>query len=130
MDEVKNTQPEQSLYLRVGGTQFFADLVDRFYLRVATDDLLRPLYPEDLSPGKTNLTAFLAQYWGGPTIYNETRGHPRLRMRHAAFPIGLEERNAWVNHMVCAVNESNIVARDKMQLTEYFNMAASSLVNR
>ena len=129
MDECRNEEPEESLYLRVGGGQFFVDLVDRFYVRVVKDDMLRPLYPDDLDPGKANLAAFLAQYWGGPTTYNETRGHPRLRMRHAAFPIGLQERNAWVAHMVDAVKESDIVDQDKLLLTEYFAMAASSLIN-
>lgn len=130
MDEFRDEELEESLYLRVGGGQFFVDLVDRFYLRVDKDDLLRPLYPDDLDPGKANLAAFLSQYWGGPTTYNETRGHPRLRMRHAAFPIGWQERNAWVAHMMDAVKESDIVDQDKLLLSEYFAMAASSLINR
>lgn len=129
MSESGDTQAEQSLYHRVGGMGFFTDLVDRFYLRVITDEMLRPMYPEDLNPGKANLAAFLVQYWGGPSTYNETRGHPRLRMRHASFLIGLEERNAWVHHMSDAVNESTADSEDKRLLLDYFSMAASSLMN-
>ncbi len=129
MSESGDKQTEQSLYHRVGGGEFFTDLVDRFYLRVINDEKLRPMYPEDLNPGKANLAAFLVQYWGGPSIYNETRGHPRLRMRHASFPIGLEERNAWVQHMSDAVNESTVDSEDKRLLLDYFSMAASSLMN-
>ena len=129
MSESGDKQTEQSLYYRVGGGEFFTDLVDRFYLRVITDELLRPMYPEALNPGKANLAAFLVQYWGGPSTYNDTRGHPRLRMRHAAFPIGLEERNAWVHHMSDAVNESTVDSEDKRLLLDYFSMAASSLMN-
>ena len=129
MSESGDKQTEQSLYYRVGGGEFFTDLVDRFYLRVITDEMLRPMYLEDLNPGKANLAAFLVQYWGGPSTYNETRGHPRLRMRHASFPIGLEERNAWVHHMSDAVNESTVDSEDKRLLLDYFSMAASSLMN-
>ena len=130
MYEAKNSKDDASLFLRVGGEPFFVDLVERFYQRVVEDDVLRPLYPDDLNPGKANLAAFLAQYWGGPATYSDTRGHPRLRMRHASFSIGMEERNAWVKHMLNAVGESDIGDQDKALLIEYFAMAASSLVNR
>ena len=129
MSESGDKQTEQSLYYRVGGGEFFTDLVDRFYLRVITDEMLRPMYPEDLNPGKANLAAFLVQYWGGPSTYNETRGHPRLRIRHESFRIGVEERNAWVHHMSDAVNESTVDSEDKRLLLDYFSMAASSLMN-
>jgi hemoglobin len=130
MYEAKNSKDDASLFLRVGGEPFFVDLVERFYQRVVEDDVLRPLYPDDLNPGKANLAAFFSQYWGGPSTYSDTRGHPRLRMRHVSFSIGMEERNAWVNHMQEAVSESNITDQDKVLLIEYFAMAASSLINR
>jgi hemoglobin len=130
MNDEKTPKDSMSLYLRVGGEQFFADLVDRFYQHVTEDALLRSLYPEDLNPGKANLAAFFSQYWGGPSTYSDTRGHPRLRMRHVSFSIGMEERNAWVNYMQEAVSESNITDQDKALLIEYFSMAASSLINR
>ena len=88
-----------TLFDRVGGEPFFVDLVDRFYLGVAGDPLLRPLYPEDLAESARHLALFLMQYWGGPPTYNEQRGHPRLRMRHARFVIGPGERDAWLRHM-------------------------------
>ena len=86
---------EQSLYERVGGVGFFQTLVDRFYEGVAADPVLLALYPEpdDLAPARERLTLFLVQYWGGPTTYSDERGHPRLRMRHAPFAIGPDERD-------------------------------------
>ncbi len=79
---------ELTLYDQVGGMPFFEALVDRFYRGVASDDVLRPLYPEaDLAGARRRLTLFLVQYWGGPATYLEVRGHPRLRARHASFPI-------------------------------------------
>jgi hemoglobin len=123
------TQPD-SLYARVGGEPFFYSLVDRFYAGVAGDPVLRPLYPDDLEPPKRRLALFLMQYWGGPQTYSAERGHPRLRMRHVRFPIGLRERAAWLEHMTSAVNASDAMPSDKQALMDYFTSAATSLVNR
>jgi hemoglobin len=122
-----------ALFDRVGGAQFFVDLIDRFYLGVAGDPLLRPLYPGDLHDSAEHLALFLMQYWGGPSTYNDQRGHPRLRMRHAPFVIGPAERDAWLRHMDDAVkhmeSQSRLSAKDAQELRDYFNMAAGSLVN-
>ena len=121
------------LFDRVGGEQFFVDLVDRFYLGVAGDPLLRPLYPEDLAESAQHLALFLMQYWGGPGTYNEQRGHPRLRMRHAPFVIGPAERDAWLRHMGGALAgleaEDRISGPDAAELRAYLDMAAHQLVN-
>lgn len=122
-----------ALFDRVGGEQFFVDLVGRFYLGVAGDPLLRPLYPDDLSESSQHLALFLMQYWGGPGTYSEQRGHPRLRMRHAPFVVGPGERDAWLRHMLGALLELREAGRiseaDTMELRDYLEMAANSLVN-
>ncbi|MGO9855046.1 MAG: globin [Acidimicrobiales bacterium] len=122
-----------TLFDRVGGEQFFVDLVGRFYLGVAGDPLLRPLYPDDLSESSQHLALFLMQYWGGPGTYSEQRGHPRLRMRHAPFVIGPGERDAWLRHMLGALLELGEAGRisesDTIELRDYLEMAANSLVN-
>ncbi|HEX4175467.1 MAG TPA: globin, partial [Acidimicrobiales bacterium] len=100
-----------ALFDRVGGQAFFVDLVDRFYLGVAGDPLLRPLYPDDLKESADHLALFLMQYWGGPPTYNEQRGHPRLRMRHAPFVIGPAERDAWLRHMHEALHDLHAAGR-------------------
>lgn len=92
-----------SLHDQVGGAPWFTELVDRFYEGVDGDDLLRPLYPEDLTDSRRHMVLFLQQYWGGPTTYDQERGHPRLRMRHAPFVIGEPERDAWLRHMLAAL---------------------------
>ena len=117
------------MFERVGGTEFFTALVDRFYLGVAGDPVLRPLYPDDLTESKAHLALFLAQYWGGPEDYNALRGHPRLRMRHAPFVIGPLERDAWLRHMTEAVRSAGLAKKDEKELLGYFDMAAKSLVN-
>ncbi len=111
---------------------FFEELVDRFYDGVEGDPVLLNLYPEpdDLAPARRHLTLFLAQYWGGPTTYSEERGHPRLRMRHAPFAIGDEERDRWLTHMLAAVDALDPSDDVREPLTAYLQTAAESLRNR
>jgi hemoglobin len=120
----------QTLYERVGGDATFRRLLDAFYTRVERDSLLRPLFPEDLGPGKHNQFLFLTQYWGGPPRYDEQRGHPRLRARHAPFAIGPAQRDAWVGHMIAAIDEVGIPEPARGQLVAYFESAATFLINR
>lgn len=119
------------MYDRAGGMPFFEDLVARFYAGVADDPTLRPIYPEaDLAPAQRRLTLFLAQYWGGPRTYDEERGHPRLRMRHAPFAVGPVARDRWLLHMRAAIAElapPDDVAAD---LERYIAMAAEAMRNR
>jgi hemoglobin len=120
-----------NFYEQVGGEKFFADLVSQFYAVVATDPILRPMYPEnDLQGAAQRLQWFLEQYWGGPDTYQENRGHPRLRMRHAQFPINAAARDAWLNAMQKAVDGVEIDPALKGQLWGYLEMAANSLVNQ
>ena len=77
-----STHDTRSIYERAGGDAPFRQLVDVFYRNVVADPLLRPMFPEDLEPGKEWQFLFITQYFGGPTRYIEQRGHPRLRLRH------------------------------------------------
>lgn len=124
---------EVNVHDAVGGESFFVDLVDRFYQRVSTDLLLRPLYPDDLAPSKRHLALFLQQYWGGPGTYSEERGHPRLRARHVPFVISEAERDAWLVHMAAAldavVTERGIDPQIEAQMLDYFGDTADFLVN-
>ena len=120
-----------TLYDRAGGTPFFEALVGRFYAGVGSDPELRPIYPElDLAGAQHRLTLFLIQYWGGPTTYDQERGHPRLRMRHAPFAIGPAERDRWLVHMRAAVAELAPPADVAAELERYFAMAAEAMRNR
>ncbi len=114
---------------RWGGRPFFDGLVERFYVGVATDPLLRPLYPDDLTDAKAHLALFLMQYWGGPRWYSEERGHPRLRMRHAPFAIGSAQADAWLRHMTTAVQGAGMDPADEAELLDYLAMAARNLIN-
>ena len=108
---------------------FFEKLVDAFYEGVATDALLRPLYPADLADARRHLTLFLAQYWGGPQTYSEERGHPRLRLRHMPFRVGPAERDQWLVHMAAAVERAADSQLIRTTLMNYFLPAAEQLRN-
>ncbi|CAN5892561.1 globin [soil metagenome] len=118
------------MFEAVGGRPYFDALVARFYAGVASDPVLRPLYPEDLTASIDHTAGFLAQYWGGGTAqYSDERGHPRLRMRHGHVAIGGPERDAWLRHMTEAVEESNAPAEIKARLLGYFEMASTHMIN-
>lgn len=122
---------ERALYDEVGGTPYFERLVDRFYDGVEVDTVLRAVYPdEDLGPARRHLTLFLVQYWGGPTTYDDERGHPRLRMRHAPFAIGTLERDRWLTHMRAAIDASDAAPDARRRLHDYMTMAAEAMRNR
>jgi hemoglobin len=109
---------EPTLYEAAGGMPFFEALVARFY-------------PEaDLAAAQHRLTLFLAQYWGGPSTYDDERGHPRLRMRHAPFAIGPRERDAWLARMREAIAWSDPPPGVAERLNRYFDMAAEAMRNR
>ncbi len=120
-----------NIYEAAGGEATLRLMVARFYARVADDPLLRPLYPdEDLGDATEHLTLFLIQYWGGPSTYNEKRGHPRLRMRHQPFAIGQAERDAWLGHMRAAVESLDLNPAVRKALIDYFETASTAMINQ
>jgi hemoglobin len=120
-----------TLYDRAGGTPFFEALVGRFYAGVASDPVLRAVYPEaDMAAAERRLRLFLIQYWGGPRTYDDERGHPRLRMRHFPFAIGPAERDRWLVHMQAAIAASAVPDDVAAELERYFTMAAEAMRNR
>ncbi|HKB32828.1 MAG TPA: globin [Candidatus Dormibacteraeota bacterium] len=121
----------RSVYELAGGEKTFRLLVERFYARVPGDEVLRAVYPEeDLAGATERLTLFLIQYWGGPSTYNELRGHPRLRMRHQPFAIGQKERDAWLRNMTAAVDSLDLAAAVRKALLDYFETASTAMINQ
>jgi hemoglobin len=120
-----------TLFERVGGISFFERVAEEFYVSVRTDPVLLALYPEpdDLGPARRRLALFLAQYWGGPTTYSDERGHPRLRMRHATFPIDDAMRDRWLLHMNAALDAVAAPAELIAEMRDYFVRAADHLRN-
>ena len=119
-----------SVFDDVGGAATFAALVHGFYEGVRADPELRALYPEeDLAPAERRLRMFLEQYFGGPTAYSQERGHPRLRMRHAPFPVTLGMRERWLRHMLAALDALALRPDQDEVMRDYFVQASLTLVN-
>lgn len=119
-----------SLYSRIGGAETFDRVVRAFYDGIRTDEILLPMYPkDDLEGAIWRLSAFLQQYFGGPTTYSEQRGRPRLRMRHAAFKVNPEAKEHWLLHMKNAVESLDLAPLDHDELWDYMERAALSMVN-
>ena len=113
------------------GEAGFTRLVAAFYRRVATDDILRPMYPQDdLAAAERRLRDFLIQRFGGPHNYSQQRGHPRLRMRHAPFSIDQRGRDRWVELMEAAMAEAELPAQVLVPLRHFFHEAATFMINR
>lgn len=122
---------ESSFFDQVGGHATFVKLTHAFYDGVANDPVLRPMYPEeDLEPARVRLQLFLEQYWGGPTEYSDTRGHPRLRMRHMPFHINAEARERWLVHMTVAIASLGLAPLHEEAMLDYVDRAAHAMTNQ
>lgn len=124
------TPTSGNLFEQIGGSPTFEKLTKKFYEGVAADDVLREMYPEeDLGPAAVRLQLFLEQYWGGPTTYQELRGHPRLRMRHQPYKINPDARVRWLKHMRAAVDSLELSQLHDAELWAYLDRAATAMLN-
>ena len=113
------------------GDEGFARLVAAFYRRIPTDDILGPLYRDrDLAAAEERLRSFLIMRFGGPQHYMERRGHPRLRMRHAPFPVTQAARDRWIELMEAALAETKLPALAESMLRKFFHDSGTFLINR
>jgi hemoglobin len=121
---------ELEIYDRIG-EDGFTRLIRAFYAQVPDDDILGPMYPaDDLAGAELRLREFLIGRFGGPQRYIESRGHPRLRMRHAPFPIGQHARDRWMQLMSRALDETALPAEVDALLRQFFDHTATFMINR
>jgi hemoglobin len=121
---------EEDVYAQVG-EEGFTRLVRGFYRQVPSDPILGPMYPaDDLDGAETRLRDFLVGRFGGPPRYMETRGHPRLRMRHMPFAIDEAARDRWVQLMNRSLDTAELPAAVTLLLREFFGSVATFLRNR
>lgn len=106
-------------------------LVAAFYTRVRTDDLIGPMYPDgDWEGAEARLADFLVFRFGGDDKYIRERGHPRLRMRHGPFSIGVAERDRWLELMNDAMDETGVLGSIRLELKMFFEQVADFMRNR
>ena len=121
---------EHELYNAIG-EDGFTRLVHAFYAQVPQDDVLGPLYPAgDFAGAEERLRDFLIYRFGGPARYIENRGHPRLRMRHAPFPVDPAARDRWLQLMDKALTQVNLPPDSEQVLRAYFESTAHAMMNR
>lgn len=118
-----------SYYSRIGD-QNIKKLIHDFYQEISNDSLLAPMYQGDFEAAEERLYLFMIQYLGGPTYYNEKRGHPRLRQRHVLFPVTEQAKQNWLNNMKTALDKSEIGVEEKEYLWDYFQKTGEFLKNR
>lgn len=106
-------------------------LVAAFYRKIATDELIGPMYPAaDLKGSEERLAEFLLFRLGASTRYLETRGHPKLRMRHITFKIGIAERDRWLQLMTAAMEETGVPPTAREFLDPFFAQVADFMRNQ
>ncbi|MFC4428002.1 globin [Deinococcus navajonensis] len=121
--------PGGSLYDRIG-PQALEALVNRFYSYVAADPRLAPLFPDDLRLTAEKQLAFLTGFLGGPPLYHQRFGHPRLRARHLPFVITPERAQAWLSCMASALHDTpSIAPEDARELHAALGRVATHMVN-
>ena len=123
---------ELSPYEHLGGEKTVRKLVDRFYDLMDTMPQarkIRELHPDDLTSSRDKLFKFLSGWLGGPQLYVEEFGHPRLRARHLPFPIGETERDAWLSCMRQALSEMEMEELLRNHLLQSLSKTADHMRN-
>lgn len=122
-----------SLYDLIGGETGVRTLVERFYdIMDSSPEAkdIRALHAASLTQSREKLFLFLTGWSGGPPLYIEKYGHPRLRQRHMPFSIGGTERDQWLWCMNQAVDEMNVLPAVKEHLKTRFAEVADFMRNR
>ncbi len=120
---------EPTLYEKIGASNLQL-LVDSFYNLVFQDEILKPLFKTDKDLIKKKQFMFLTQFLGGPDLYSQEYGHPRLRARHMPHPISEEHAVAWLKCMDQAVQDLPIDSALKTELFDRFPRTAFFMVNK
>jgi hemoglobin len=118
---------------RLGGEVGVRALVDRFYDLMDLEPafaVIRQLHPSALDGSRDKLHWFLCGWLGGPNLYTDRFGHPRLRARHLPYAIGLAERDQWMACMMQAMQESSVDDTLAARLTESFFGTADWMRNK
>jgi hemoglobin len=127
---IKSVIEDQEVFA-LAGEDGFTRLVAAFYRQVPGDSILGPMYPAaDLEGAEQRLRDFLIYRFGGSPRYIETRGHPRLRMRHSPFAITQAARDRWMLLMNTAFAEASLPAPAEEALRHFFDGMSTFMINR
>ena len=124
---------ETNAFVAVGGADAVRTLVYRFYDLMDLEPTyagLRALHPSTLDGSRDKLYWFLSGWLGGPDLYQQRFGHPRLRARHLPYAIGMAERDQWMACMGQAMQECGLESALQERLTAAFANTADWMRNR
>lgn len=127
--ELGNNFSIQLSYYDKIGEENIKTLIHDFYIELKDDPILRPMYKDQLEAAEERLFLFMVQFLGGPKTYNEKRGLPKLRQRHAEFKVDEKAKKNWLKNMKVALDKSKIATEEKDYLWEYFQKTANFLKN-
>ncbi|HYG19279.1 MAG TPA: globin [Ohtaekwangia sp.] len=119
---------ETTLFERLG-EQNLRLMLDRFYDLVFAHEQIGPLFKTDKTVIKEKQRLFLTQFLGGPPLYSEKYGHPRLRARHLPHPITQQDAEAWLSCMLAAIKALPVEDALKDELFQRFISPAMFMVN-
>ena len=118
----------QTVYTLLGAENLKL-LVDNFYDKVVEHTAIKHLFVNDINEIKTKQYYFLTQFLGGPDLYSENIGQPKMRMRHMPHKITEEAKDAWLECMRLAIDKLPIEQNLKFTLYNCFPMLAAHMVN-
>ncbi len=129
----ENTEKSPTIYENIGGEKIISELVNKFYdiMHENTEyDIIRKMHPENLDSSKEKLFMFLSGWMGGPSLYINKFGHPRLRARHIPFSITEIERDQWLKCMLEAMDQLKLKNELKVELMSSFYQIADFMRNK
>lgn len=118
-----------TIFEAIGGFEPIDRIIDELYKRIGKHPQLIPIFPEDLTESARKQRLFLIQFFGGPQLYLEDRGHPMLRKRHLPFEITQDRKDAWLECMSAALQEANIKEPYRTAIFERLTLTAEHMVN-
>lgn len=118
-----------TIYEAIGGQEAVDRLVNAHYKYIGQHPDLIPIFPEDLSESARKQRLFLTQFFGGPNLYIQERGHPMLKRRHLPFEITPERRDAWLQCFEKALNDAKIEESYRSVIMQRISMTAQHMMN-
>ncbi|VAW07387.1 Hemoglobin-like protein HbO [hydrothermal vent metagenome] len=118
-------------YLEIGEEAGVRRLCESFYRYIDADaPTVRAMLPREISASVRKLFMYLSGWFGGPDLYIAEYGHPRMRMRHAPFSIGVVEAEEWLSCMNKAMDECGIDGQLRLFLETQFHQLGHHMRNR
>lgn len=118
-----------TIFEAIGGYEPVDRIIESLYKRIGEHPKLIPIFPDDLTESARKQRLFLIQFFGGPQLYKEDRGHPMLRRRHLEFEITPERKEAWLECMKAALEEAEIEEPYRTAIFDRLSMTAEHMVN-